>query len=123
MGKLKKISSFIERNATTPRVAAVIIICILAASVLMKYPDTGTSFCVFRNISGHECPGCGMTRGFVAIGHGHLKAAVESNMLAPFVYIYTILYLLWIFVQEVRAKVLARAQRKAVLLDITNADR
>jgi hypothetical protein len=43
--------------------------------VLMDAP----TICLFRNITGMECYGCGMTRGIHAILHGHFAAAIEFN--------------------------------------------
>ncbi len=37
------------------------------------------SVCWFRNMTGMNCPGCGLTRGFVAIAEGNLKAAWDFN--------------------------------------------
>ena len=36
-------------------------------------------------ISGHPCPGCGMTRATLALLHGHLAEAVGFHPLAPLV--------------------------------------
>ncbi|RKY17173.1 MAG: hypothetical protein DRP63_04155 [Planctomycetota bacterium] len=32
--------------------------------------------CLFRTLTNHECPSCGLTRSFVAVAHGRLKDAV-----------------------------------------------
>ncbi len=44
---------------------------------------SGPIICVFRLGSGLPCAGCGMTRGFVAIAHGHPFVAMHYNLLAP----------------------------------------
>lgn len=41
------------------------------------------SFCVSVLAFGHECPGCGLTRSFVAIGSGNFADAVLLNPLGP----------------------------------------
>lgn len=43
--------------------------------------------CVFRNLTGLPCPGCGMTRGFVAMGHGRLSEAWGQNALSPLFFV------------------------------------
>ncbi|MFA6566892.1 MAG: DUF2752 domain-containing protein [Victivallales bacterium] len=44
--------------------------------------------CYFRKITGLDCPGCGLTRGFIALCHGNFAEAFRVNALtylvAPF---------------------------------------
>jgi hypothetical protein len=35
--------------------------------------------CSFRRMTGHPCPGCGLTRSFISIAHGDLRAAWDFN--------------------------------------------
>ena len=35
--------------------------------------------CNFRRVAGIDCPGCGMTRGFISLGHGDLVGAWRYN--------------------------------------------
>lgn len=35
--------------------------------------------CVFKAITGYDCPGCGIQRAFHALLHGELKAALHYN--------------------------------------------
>jgi hypothetical protein len=37
--------------------------------------------CPFKDMTGLSCPGCGITRAFIAVGHGHLITALKSNPL------------------------------------------
>lgn len=41
--------------------------------------QTLPSICWFRNMTGLDCPGCGLTRGFVALAEGQLVAAWNFN--------------------------------------------
>lgn len=43
--------------------------------------ETAPSVCVFRNVLGHPCPGCGMTRAVSAAIHGDFRAAWQYNHL------------------------------------------
>lgn len=43
--------------------------------------------CPLKLLTGVPCPGCGMTRAFVAIAHGDLSAARDYNLLSPVVYL------------------------------------
>lgn len=39
--------------------------------------------CMSQRVLGIECPGCGMTRSFVALGRGQIDASVRLNWIAP----------------------------------------
>jgi hypothetical protein len=53
------------------------------AEVVKVFGRTIPSLCVFRNTFGVPCPGCGMTRSFVFLGHGDVWAALRMNPLGP----------------------------------------
>jgi hypothetical protein len=38
--------------------------------------------CPFHEVTGLDCPGCGATRAFLSLTHGHLMAALHDNALA-----------------------------------------
>ena len=42
--------------------------------------------CLFNWATGLPCASCGMTRGFVALGHGHLQEALRMNLASPAIY-------------------------------------
>ena len=37
--------------------------------------------CPFKDMTGLSCPGCGITRAFIAIGHGDIITALKNNPL------------------------------------------
>jgi hypothetical protein len=43
--------------------------------------------CPFRALTGLPCPGCGMTRAFCAIAHGHLFKAIGFNAISPIAFL------------------------------------
>jgi hypothetical protein len=48
----------------------------------LALPGLGASLpnlCVWRRLSGIDCPGCGLTRSFVALAHGNLAQAWHYN--------------------------------------------
>ncbi|MDA7979321.1 MAG: DUF2752 domain-containing protein [Pirellulales bacterium] len=49
------------------------------SSALTAAGKTMPGVCWFRNLTGYDCPGCGMSRGFVAIAHGHFTIAWKLN--------------------------------------------
>ncbi len=42
--------------------------------------------CPIHRATGHNCPGCGMTRAFVFLWRGRLRQATKSNPASPFVF-------------------------------------
>ncbi|MGC4046043.1 MAG: DUF2752 domain-containing protein [Armatimonas sp.] len=61
---------------------------ILLLSVLLPLPDANgrmllPPICAFKNLTGLPCPGCGLTRSFVCLGHGHIAEAFHYHILGP----------------------------------------
>lgn len=57
----------------------------LAVAALLS-PATvaaGPELCPFRRMTGLPCPGCGLTRSWVALAHGDLGSAVAFNLFGP----------------------------------------
>ena len=46
----------------------------------------GPVVCPFRLATGLLCPACGLTRSFVAIGHGELRAALGHHAFGPILF-------------------------------------
>lgn len=51
------------------------------------------SICPFFNITGIPCPGCGLTRSFVCLAHGHVREALLWHPLGPVMFSAAVLYL------------------------------
>jgi hypothetical protein len=68
---------------------------VLALSIIFT-PETlpGVGGCGFRMLTGLPCPGCGLTRAFCAISHGHFADAWGFN---PFGFIFYALTLSSLF--------------------------
>ena len=60
---------------------------VLLVSMVWRPADDGPTLCPFRALTGLPCPGCGMTRGFCALGHGDLRGALDQNILSPALYV------------------------------------
>lgn len=52
-------------------------------------PDTG---CAFRRITGLYCPGCGGTRSFVYLIHGHIIKSLAYHPFVPYVFTIAIIF-------------------------------
>jgi hypothetical protein len=66
-----------------------------AAFVVGYFDPTATRFfpvCPFHALTGLNCPGCGLTRGFHALFQGDVLTALHFNALLP-VYLLLFLYL------------------------------
>jgi hypothetical protein len=48
---------------------------------------TRVVLCPFRALTGHPCPGCGMTRAFCALMHGELWRAIKLNPFSPLLFL------------------------------------
>ena len=108
------------RRALAPWLLPIVVSAILAASVLAEAPARlPLSPCLFRNVTGLPCPGCGMTRGFVALGHGRVGEAWRANALAPPLFAGLCAYLLYALVRAatgLRAPRLSPRARLALYL-------
>ena len=72
---------------------------VLLLSMLLPLPQNGRilnvgSICAFHNVFGLPCPGCGLTRSFVALGHGHFVESYHWHPLGPFLFGLAIIYVL-----------------------------
>jgi hypothetical protein len=72
---------------------------ILLLSFLLPMPNNGKilnvgSICSFQNFFGLPCPGCGLTRSFVAMGHGLFQESYRWHPLGPFLFGLTVIYLI-----------------------------
>ena len=57
--------------------AVLLLAALLPASFATPFP-----LCAVKALTGVDCPGCGMTRAFLLIGHGRLSEATAAHPLA-----------------------------------------
>jgi len=73
---------------------------IMGASLLLPLPGRDGSLghlpsvCPFYNLTGLPCPGCGLTRAFVCLGHGQWRESLHWHPLGWL--IYGVCLLLWL---------------------------
>ncbi len=75
--------------ATNTRFAGVIVAVMvlgIAAVVFFFNPSTHKIYptCQFHQLTGWNCPGCGMTRALYALLHGNFSVALHDNVLLVF---------------------------------------
>ena len=70
-----------RRTATLLLVGLTIV---LAVSFFYSPPDSGyISVCMFKNLTGLPCPGCGLTHSFCALAKGRVASAFVFNAMGP----------------------------------------
>lgn len=94
----------VQQNSEQPRISSTIervfagaaIVVSAAAVLVVAYfnPVTAEFFpqCPLHQMTGLNCPGCGLTRGFHALFHGDILGALHFNLLIP-AYIFIFGYL------------------------------
>jgi hypothetical protein len=91
----EKISSIKFSYAERILAGAGIWVITTGAVVVGYFNPTTTNFfpaCPFHELTGLNCPGCGLTRGFHAFFQGDILTALHFNVLLP-VYLLLFLYL------------------------------
>ncbi len=65
--------------------AAALSAAIILAALYAFEPSAGSFFpkCLFHQITGLNCPGCGLQRAIHALMHGHVAEAVRFNAILP----------------------------------------
>lgn len=81
------------------KIAFFIIFNLILLIILYTIPvnnDILTKICIIKNITGRECPNCGMTRAFLSILHLEFETAYQYNSkvivvfpLTVFVYLFS----------------------------------
>ena len=72
----------------------VLCLAIVGASMMLSPTDSVVALggfeipelCLWRRLTGHSCPGCGMTRSFTYMGHGQIIDAFRLHRLGPLLY-------------------------------------
>ena len=72
---------------------------VLVLGTLLAMPaflgEKGTRFakCIVKTTTGIDCPGCGLTRSFVQLCHGHLSQSFAYHPLGPLLYVFFVFLL------------------------------
>jgi hypothetical protein len=79
-----KMGHAITSASVRPAAALAALVLLAAAAILFRFPPAQYSFypqCPIHSYLGILCPGCGTTRAFSALLHGHLTDALRLNAL------------------------------------------
>lgn len=68
---------------------------VITASMILTPSDSAVSLfgipipplCMWKRITGWDCPGCGLTRSFTYMGHGDVLGAFARHKLGPLLYL------------------------------------
>ncbi len=67
--------------------ASAAVTLVAGAAAIWYFDPTKAGFfpvCPLYSLTGFACPGCGLTRGFHALFHGHILTALDYNAMLPF---------------------------------------
>ncbi|MEQ1501696.1 MAG: DUF2752 domain-containing protein [Myxococcota bacterium] len=85
-------------------------VAILAAAAILHPSSEAVSLfgidvpvlCTWRRFTGYPCPGCGLTRSFVFLAHGQLRAAFGMNLFGPPAFVYVAAQVPWRLIRIAR---------------------
>ncbi len=114
MIKKREISS----TATLNRVAgASLILLVLLISIFVNPERVRLPVCIFRKITGHSCPACGLTRSFYAISHFHLLDSFRFHLMGPLIY-FALIVLFIKFIFEILSGREIKIGKNTIILDV-----
>lgn len=61
---------------------------------LTNFLDGYKSICIFRNLTGFECPGCGLTRSLLHLTHGDIDKSFQFNFLGIPIFLLFLIFML-----------------------------
>ncbi|MCC7345699.1 MAG: DUF2752 domain-containing protein [Deltaproteobacteria bacterium] len=67
---------------------AFVVLLFAGAALVPSAWIEGLPLCMIREVTGWDCPGCGLSRAFLAMFHGHWRQVFQLNALAPVIALY-----------------------------------
>lgn len=74
-----------DRYKALGKVGALLLVPLLLILIPTAWLERRRSLCLFKNLTGRPCPGCGMTRAISSASHGNFKQAFSYNKLVVIV--------------------------------------
>jgi hypothetical protein len=75
-------------------ITGMLLIPVIVLLVPLSWVESQHSVCLFRNLTGHECYGCGMTRALSAFMHFRFAEAYHYNKLV--IIVFPLLVYIWV---------------------------
>ncbi len=99
-----KIEKLLPHQMRTRIIFAAGLLLMLSASIWINPEKTNIITCWFREITGHSCPSCGLSRSIYAVAHLHIKEAFRFHLMGPVLFGILLLLLLKFAVEIVTKK-------------------
>ena len=91
-----KLSRLAIQSAPSRRLTGFAILSgiLLASVTIPPFHREVFTICLLKDAFGIPCPGCGLTRAFLFLGHGDFRSAMELNVNS--VLVFSLVVLLWL---------------------------
>lgn len=86
------------------KILEIIVIHLIIIIIICVSEITNYRLCVFYNILGIPCYGCGLTRGILNILNGNILTAIKYNYLSVIIFIAYIVSFVWIMYDLISKK-------------------
>ena len=84
----KRFTGFLNSELGNNVFVLALLSAVFITSIFYNPPDVPHfTVCIFKSLTGFDCPGCGLTRSFCALSKGNLSRAFYFNKLGPFLYV------------------------------------
>jgi hypothetical protein len=71
-----------------------IFIIIFALGTLTNFLQGYNSICIIKNLTGFDCPGCGLTRSILHFTHADISRSLDLNILGIPLFILFVIYMI-----------------------------
>lgn len=93
MPVLWKRTTSVTRYIASAGFQAAFLAAIFLSTFICSKPNEFGTVCLLKSLSGLDCPGCGLTRSFIALSHGKVGQGFHYHWLGPPLYIFFVLLL------------------------------
>ena len=82
-----EIRSLIARRAINKAVLSLVFLLMLVYPFLLNPFQENIAPCLFKEVTGYNCPTCGLSRSIFEFSRFHLAEAFNFHLMGPFVYL------------------------------------
>lgn len=62
--------------------------------------------CIFKTMTGYNCPSCGMTRAFIFVSHFNITEALKMNEAGVFLYFFCLFQIPYRFIRVIKPRLI-----------------